>query len=736
MPFKMEMTKFRKVASDKNSTTMEHPDGHKIIIAHSGLSPKLRSALAELPIMSATQDQKKEMSMAAGGHMPNQEDMCAEGGEIQGVHEDTASKGKSEAGRHVRMAEGIKHEPTKEKELNEAKLQHKLVLAQQRFLPKPQLMADGGSTKDDTSYPSQQSAEEYDKGASAPGWENYKYRNPQPTPTPTPQPAWKSAAFHSKGGEIPNGVEGNTAQPGPSPAVTTSYKKGGVACYADGTPDSAVSPDNKQPTIIINNHPPQQGQTTPPDIVSTQTSPQGPQAAATNIANQKSAEMAAQKAANVEPSDSDWEGSVGHAPAPTPAPSALPAAGQQATTQTGAAPQSDVGSYSATYVGGLQQHIAGIGAEAAATGALGATRASILGGAATATDQVIQDAQQSYNANMEDYKNFVNELRDPNSHINPNHYLDSLSTGGKIMTGIGLILGGMGGGLTHQGNPALDFINKQIDRDIAAQQVNLGTKKSLLESNMLHFGNIRDGLLMSTAQLRGAAAVHMEKAAALYQDPIAQARAQQAIGQLHQSAAGMISLIGGGSAPGGAQGAAPPQNQGAPEGQMPQKPHARWLQMMQFQNPEQYKLFMPKYDAATDQFATRDLTNDDRANLRDYQTLDQKARYLYQWAQQHGGTLNPAVMGEGRVTSADLQNIYRASIHGGVYKQSEQDFINNVIPSHPDQFFARFRTLPQLSAVIQNNNVAHDIYRRDLGLPTISQPIPKAFKPKSLKVGS
>jgi len=50
--------------------------------------------------------------------------------------------------------------------------------------------------------------------------------------------------------------------------------------------------------------------------------------------------------------------------------------------------------------------------------------------------------------------------------INPRAYQESMESGQKTATALGLFLGGLGGG----GNPALDFLNKQIDRDIQAQK--------------------------------------------------------------------------------------------------------------------------------------------------------------------------------------------------------------------------------------------------------------------------
>lgn len=58
--------------------------------------------------------------------------------------------------------------------------------------------------------------------------------------------------------------------------------------------------------------------------------------------------------------------------------------------------------------------------------------------------------------------------------VDPDRWWNNKSTGGKVLAGIGLILGGFGGGLARTGrNPAMDVMNKAIDDDIKAQESNI-----------------------------------------------------------------------------------------------------------------------------------------------------------------------------------------------------------------------------------------------------------------------
>lgn len=46
----MNFADFKKVSEDKNSATLKHPKGHKIVVAKNALSPKMRSQLSDLPV--------------------------------------------------------------------------------------------------------------------------------------------------------------------------------------------------------------------------------------------------------------------------------------------------------------------------------------------------------------------------------------------------------------------------------------------------------------------------------------------------------------------------------------------------------------------------------------------------------------------------------------------------------------------------------------------------------------
>lgn len=79
--------------------------------------------------------------------------------------------------------------------------------------------------------------------------------------------------------------------------------------------------------------------------------------------------------------------------------------------------------------------------------------------------------------------------------IHPKTYSDLFadkSTLGKLGTIFGLIVGGAGAGLTHGPNMALEMMNKQIDRDIQAQQNSASNAQNWYQSALAHEKNKAD----------------------------------------------------------------------------------------------------------------------------------------------------------------------------------------------------------------------------------------------------
>lgn len=135
--------------------------------------------------------------------------------------------------------------------------------------------------------------------------------------------------------------------------------------------------------------------------------------------------------------------------------------------------------------------------------------------------------------NTQDFRDnnqkFMNDYA--NNHIDPKHYMESMGSGQKVATAIGLFLGGLSTPFTHQGNPAQEFLNQQINRDIESQQSRLGQQKTLLEANQNLY---HDNILANNAtrmNLNDVYSHQIQQAADKLGTPQAKAKADMAVAQ-------------------------------------------------------------------------------------------------------------------------------------------------------------------------------------------------------------
>lgn len=124
-----------------------------------------------------------------------------------------------------------------------------------------------------------------------------------------------------------------------------------------------------------------------------------------------------------------------------------------------------------------------------------------------------------------------------NGHINPNQYLENMSTGQKISTAIGLFLGGISSAQTGQPNPAMQFLQSQIERNLKSQELNQANKHTLLNALERQFGDKIVAANMFRSIDANIMAHKINQAAATSMSQQAQAAKQLGVGQLLQQSA-------------------------------------------------------------------------------------------------------------------------------------------------------------------------------------------------------
>lgn len=214
-------------------------------------------------------------------------------------------------------------------------------------------------------------------------------------------------------------------------------------------------------------------------------------------------------------------------------PIAAPAPGTPPSLTGSSQPASDPYGTNAQYgylSKGINQQMAGIQGQAFAESQMAKAQAATLQAEVEQQKAHMADFQAKSKLLETERQHFQDDI--VKTHIDPNKYLGDMSTGKRVLSAIGLILGGIGGGINHQENPALKFLNQQIDRDIGAQKSNLDTKQTLLSANLKQFGVLRDATDMTRVMMADTMANQLKMEAAKSADPMAKARALQAAGQI------------------------------------------------------------------------------------------------------------------------------------------------------------------------------------------------------------
>lgn len=172
----------------------------------------------------------------------------------------------------------------------------------------------------------------------------------------------------------------------------------------------------------------------------------------------------------------------------------------------------------------LEEQKSGMAKEAQATAAQNAQEAQQIG-KAIGEISLMDSANQIYNKYQQKDADLGQAFAQ--SKIDPNRFVHNMSTASKISTGIGLLLGGIGSGLTGQPNAAAAMLQRNIDNDIDAQKNDQSNKMNLWKMNRDAYGNDLQANLATQNQLYTALKYKLMATANQFASPAAMARAQQ-----------------------------------------------------------------------------------------------------------------------------------------------------------------------------------------------------------------
>ncbi len=567
--FPLNLSSFKKVSSDKHTTTLRHDDGHEVKITHSALSPKLRGHLADMEMHAEAKSKPTNTRFKSVEHEVNAATQYADGGGVQKVDwSSVAKEGQTIPDPKMNAAMDSADAESRAKKMEQTQ---------------PQTLAEGGPVGPNNP----KLAESKKVPPTTPIDNNVMYQKDNEIARLRRELAQQVAAKrpknYSEGGNVdpeydPYRDDGDNPDLKPQPTPTPERR------YADGTPDQPIIAEPVTDEQVAQGDvsvPPSSAPQIPQDLqqkrnlynqevaVSTGKGRMVPPGAAfgpsgeepdkfdalawdraeasfkgqqeqkvtdqADAAKNIASENAARQRAGLSPL-APTQQTQGQASTPVSSTTPQPAAPQG---QPSAQSQDPFGTQltADVFQKGLGEAKAGIAGEARALGQQGQAEAQALQQSVDKQQAAQQSYQDHFDALDQERQSFQQDLM--NQHIDPQHYLNSMGTAGRVQTAVGLILGGMGGGMTHQENPALKFLNAQIDRDIGAQMAEMGKKENLLSANMKQFGNLRDATEMTRIMQNDIVSMQLKQAAAKAMDPLAKARAIQAAGKLDMDTAQM-----------------------------------------------------------------------------------------------------------------------------------------------------------------------------------------------------
>lgn len=560
MAFKMDMSKFKLTSSDKKSATLKHDDGHEIKVAINALSPQMRKELQKLP------------------KVKEDPEMLADGGSVGEPNKKAAaevSKGASASGwqpdvwkANAKSALGLAKGGYVE--LNKHALDAKH--AKDKTNPKmtsvnssTPAMAHGGEVGGDTpaAQEIQRRMDKRDADEEAQRQKNRpKPRMPESQSQAQPK---KASMFDKPEGDLSRGLFG-LAEGGVVGAANSQNQQGNLKegkaekpnvseehkSYGDldqvighmkrigqmllhGPAAGGAYADGGEVSGPIQSEMPKDDLMADLDQVASQ------QQSALQAADLVSYESPSQaKGIGTDPLTGDQMASP-QADALPGAPGASPSPDQGAISLQmppvdNNAVQQAVGAQAPVDKSGipsLEQNatnmMSGIRQEAKGQMSINHANQKALDDQVTkqaSIDQTFQEKEKTLNDSIDHLSKEVSDGK-----INPNRIYENMSTGGHIATAIGLILGGIGAGLSRGENQGMKTLDNIISRDIDAQKANLNNKHSLLSESVRMMGNLRDGQKFASVQLADITAKQMLAKANSMSDPVLKGQMMQKVAQ-------------------------------------------------------------------------------------------------------------------------------------------------------------------------------------------------------------
>ncbi len=698
---KLDWSKFKKVAGDKNSTTMQHEDGHQIRIAHNVLSPKMRGELARLP----------SVKMAGGGMVDNEDEQDDEDEDMVAIKKEAPVEDDEDS------------EDGKNSELGGFSYAKGGMIT----IKKPKKMAEGGPVMQTGNKADDDEQARRRKASPDVGSQTQKghLADKQPVDKTTLGQSIGYPAM-ADGGEVPvkkktlgetigypmaeGGMTGDPrATPNGEVASPMTAAMMDMPAMSDAVPGAAgptgLPPEMGGPGAADTGMTGVTGANPPLDPNSMDAMARGAPSATEKAAEQAKspAEAAMREDASHDPEN--WSkgapsqamtdattSAVASAPAPmaSPAPPAAPGMSD---------PEKMMQS-------GIQGQISGLNDFAKAEQKLGAKRADI----AQQQGDFLNKSLSTYQEEKSKIDGEVNAALDDvrNKHIDPDRFWSNKSSFSKIMSGIGVVMAGYAAGVNGGENQALKYMQKQIDNDIESQKADMTKSENLLSYNFKKYGNLKDATEMTRATMMAVTASQFEKAAADAQGPEAQARAKIASSEVKAKYAPILEK----------QALMTTVNRLKGDIADPNKATTLFNAVQQY-DPKQAADLRNRYIPGLGLANTAEDRNTIVTGKAANDSMNSQIQHLLEITKRPLKSLSPQERAEAETTRMTLLSAVRTPMFGQRFNQGELDLLLKLIPDTTSMFTLDTSNRARLSQLQQDMNMKfrNEVKSRGVALP-------------------
>lgn len=339
--------------------------------------------------------------------------------------------------------------------------------------------------------------------------------------------------------------------------------------------------------------------------------------------------------------------------------------------------------------------------------------------------QGMDHAQQVNNHLMTEDKAVQSDINA--GHIQPKTYHDLFAekgTLGKIGTIFGLMMGGAGSGLTGEPNMLLEMMDKTIQRDLESQKDSANNRMNLLKVNQQALANQanvnlteaqKNNIALSTTymQQNRFALDHLVKVTQSMPPGPQRQQAEQTLAILSTMVDKKNATIASQAAMASALSSqANPQGGGAPDTTVMKSG------MIGPEMQEMGKDIEDKTLPGVPGRAARPIPQENRNEIQAMNTLDAKSQDLLSFIKQHRGSLNPQQKQVAAQKAEEMVNYYNASIKGGVLTQGRLEWLDKQISKNPLSIVNDLMgNSARLNEIKTSNSTRKNILLQQLGFP-------------------